>query len=60
MINIYSSIYDLLVNQVFGGSVAAGSPPEFICTMISTFACTFLISIPFIATWKIIKTILGG
>lgn len=60
MTSIYDSIYQLLVNQVFGGSVSVGSSPEFICTMISTFACTFLICIPFIATWKIVKTLLGG
>ena len=60
MTNIYQSIYDLIVNQIFGGSVTAGSPPEFIATMFSTFACCFLIAIPFVACWKIVKIILGG
>lgn len=60
MINIYQSIYNLIVNQIFGGSVDVGSPPEFIATMFSTFACCFLLAIPFIACYKIIKIILGA
>ena len=46
MINIYQSIYTLIVNQIFGGSVDVGSPPEFIATMFSTFACCFLSALP--------------
>lgn len=60
MTSIYQSIYELIVNTVFGGSVSVGSPPEFIATLFSTFACCILISIPFVACWKIVKVLLGG
>lgn len=60
MTDIYNSIYELIVNTVFGGTVTVGSPPEFIATLFSTFACCFLIAIPLIACWRIVKIILGA
>lgn len=55
--NIYQNIYDLIVNQLFGGSVEVGSNPELITILVSTFATIFLISVPFIIIYKFIKMV---
>lgn len=55
--NIYQGIYDLIVNQLFGGTVEIGSNPELITILVSTFATIFLIAIPFIVIYKFIKMV---
>lgn len=57
--NIYNSIYDLLNTYVFGGSITANSVQDLAVTLVSLTACIFLVSIPFLIVWKVIK-MLGG
>ena len=59
MTDIYMAIYNLIANLVFGGvdNIVAGSAIESATTLISLGACCFLISIPFVCIWKIIKLI---
>ena len=57
--NIYQTFYDLIVNHIFGGSVVVGSHQELVCILVSTIACIFIIAIPFLVVWKVIKIIMG-
>lgn len=58
MTNIYTTIYQLLESILFG-SVTAGTYPDMICVMVSTFACLFMIAVPFIVVYKVIQLIVG-
>lgn len=57
MIDIFTEIYNLL-SSLFAGA------PDFvtgeICQWISVALCLFLVAIPFILVWKVIKLICGG
>lgn len=57
--NIYQQLYDLINNLIFGGSVVANTYPDLVITFVCVFAVLFLISIPFILVWKVIKLIAG-
>lgn len=59
MTNIYQALYDLLNQYVFGNSVVVGTYPDLLCTLISGTACVFLVALPFLVVWKIIKLIMG-
>lgn len=54
---IYQNLYDLIVQYVYGKSV----PPdgELIATLIATAGSLFVVALPFLVVWKIIKMI-GG
>ena len=53
--SIYSSLYQLLVETIFGGSLEGVTFGEFFCQGISTIACACLIALPFIVVWRIIR-----
>lgn len=55
---IYQGIYDLINTYVFGSGIVAGSFQELATILISLLACIFLISLPFILVFKIIKIFL--
>lgn len=57
--NIYQSIYDLINTYVYGGEIVAGSYMELVAILFSTAACLFLMALPFIVVWRIIKLITG-
>ena len=53
MNGIYNEIYNLISNLLFAGSL---DPYEdLICILVSSFAVLFMISIPFILVFKVIK-----
>ena len=54
--SIYQNIYDLLHTYVYG-SVELTSDMSLVCTLLSTIGCVFLVSLPFLLVWKIIKMI---
>lgn len=56
--SIFDSIYSLIETYIFG-SVVAGSYYELVCILVSTCACLFVMSIPFIIVWRVIKVLLG-
>lgn len=60
MINIYDTLYTLVNNTIFGGSIAIGSYPDMIATVIATLGVCFIIAVPFMVLWKVIKLIVGG
>lgn len=57
--NIYQSLYDLLNTYVFGNSIVANSVQDLATTLISLCGTIFLVAIPFLVVWKIIKVIMG-
>lgn len=55
---IYQSCFDLVEQYIFG-SVAVGSYQELVCIIVAVTACLFVMALPFILVWRIIK-LLGG
>lgn len=53
--NIYNSLYDLIVTYVFGGVVDVGSVQELAVTLCSLFGTVSLIAMPFIFIFWVIK-----
>ena len=54
---IYHNLYDLIVQYVYGNNL----PPdgELIATLIATAGSLFVVALPFLVVWKVIKVI-GG
>lgn len=58
--NIYSLLYDLINQYVFGGqSLTTGSNAELICMLIASIGSVFVVVIPFIVVIKIVNIIMG-
>lgn len=57
--SIYDSIYDLLNQYIFGGNIIPSSIQDSSCSLVSTALCLFVVAIPFIMVWRLIK-LLGG
>lgn len=57
--NIYQTCYDLVNTYIYGGSVIEGSYMELVAIAVSTCACLFVFSLPFIIVWRVIKFIAG-
>lgn len=53
---MYQNIYDLFMQYVYGGVVPTADM-ELVCTMFSTLACLFCVSLPFIVVWRFIKAV---
>ena len=54
---LYQTCYDLINTYIYGGDVAAGSFEELVCIAVSTAANLFLLALPFILVFKIIRMI---
>lgn len=57
--SIYQSLYDLINTYIFGSSIVAGSFQELVAILFSTFGCVFLVALPFMVVWRLIKLIVG-
>lgn len=57
--NIYGTLYELLETYVFGGEIVAETMQDLVATLMSTAGTIFLVAIPFMVVWFVIKTI-GG
>lgn len=55
---IYNNIY-ALVEQYIYGSVAVGSYQELVCIAVATMACLFIIALPFLVVWRVIRMVVG-
>ena len=53
--NIYQALYDLLNEFVYGSSIVAGSHQDLVATLIATCGVVFLVSLPFLLVYKIIR-----
>lgn len=58
--NVYQSFYDLLNTYVFGGSIVAGSYEDLVTIFFSMTCTLFLVSLPFLIVWFLIKLITGA
>lgn len=58
--SIYQSLYNLIELYVFGGNVVEGTHMDLVCVLLSTFGVIFMVALPFIVVYKIIKLIVGG
>lgn len=56
--SIYQSIFDLLHTHIYGG-VTLTSDMNLVCTLVSTIACVFMVSLPFLIVYKVINAIMG-
>lgn len=53
--SVYSSIYNILVNTIFGGSLEGVTYGAFFCEGIATICCAILVALPFIIVWRIVR-----
>lgn len=52
---MYQNLYNVLLEGIYGASTALTSDMELTLTLLSTCGCVFLVSLPFLIVWKIIK-----
>lgn len=58
--NIYQILYDLLVTYVYGGSIVVGSYQELVAILFSTIGCLFVVALPFIIVYMVIRFLTRG
>lgn len=58
--SIYQNLYDLIQNYIFGGVTELGSNQELVCMLISSIGSIFLVAIPFVVVFFVIRLILRG
>lgn len=51
---IYQNIYDLIVTYIYGGG-SLTADMELVTVTLSTCACVFVFSLPFLLVWRILK-----
>lgn len=54
--NIYQNLFDLIHEYIFGMEELTANT-DLVCTLVATTGCLFVIAIPFIITWKVIRII---
>lgn len=57
--NIYENIYQVIETYIYGGDVSGSSEMQLVCILISTIGCIFVVALPFLVVWKVIKMIAG-
>lgn len=58
-LTIFNDLYQLVNQYFFGGATELSSNADLICNLIASFGSIFLIALPFIVVWKVIKLIVG-
>ena len=56
--NAYQSIYDLVSSAIYGGSPEIALYGEFFCEAFATIACAFMLCLPFLIIWRIVRRFL--
>lgn len=56
--SVYSGIYNLLVEGIFGGSLDGVTYGAFFCEGIAIIACALLVALPFVFVWRVIRRFL--
>lgn len=56
--NLYQNLYDLINTYIYNNTIIEGSWEELTTILLSTIGCIFLIALPFLLVWKIIKVVL--
>lgn len=53
---IYPAIYQLFLTHIYGVEAAALTPDQsLVLVFVSTLACLFLIALPFLLVWRVIR-----
>lgn len=52
---MYQGFYDLIMTHVYGGVASITPDMELVATFIATFGSLFLVSLPFLLLWKVVK-----
>lgn len=55
---IWTEIYNIVSNAVFAGSPADFTYGEFFCEGFSFLCCAFLVCLPVIIIWRIIRRLI--
>lgn len=55
--SIYQSIFDLIQQHIYGG-VELTADMNLVTTLLSTTACVFCFTLPFLIVWKVLKLIM--
>ena len=55
---IYWSIYALLSKYIYGVGVTLSEDMELTLTILSTLGCLFVVALPFVLVWRVIKIFL--
>lgn len=57
MVNLFQTLYDLLNTYIFGGLAESGNYYDLICILVSTIGNLFLIALPFICIFKVVRMV---
>lgn len=57
--NIYQTLYDLVNQYVFNNEIVANSPQELATTLFCLGATLFLLSMPFIIVFYVMRFLIG-
>lgn len=52
---MYLNLYEILQNGIYGADTVLTGDMELTLTILATAGCVFLVSLPFLLVWKIIK-----
>lgn len=55
MNGVYQQLYDQITNVIYGGQLDAYQ--ELVATLISTGACIFMVALPFIVVYMVIRLV---
>lgn len=55
---IYQNLYSLISNYIYGGTTLSADM-QLTATIISTIGSIFVVALPFLVVWKVIKIIMG-
>lgn len=54
---MYYQIYNILHQYIYGLEVVLNDFQELSLTLVATGACLFVVALPFLLVWKIIRTV---
>lgn len=55
---MYQALYELISNGIFDSTSLSGYQ-DLVTTLLATIGSVFIVSIPFLVVWKVIKLIVG-
>lgn len=56
---IYQNLYNIIQTYIYGG-IEITPNIDLVCTLVATIGSVFVVSIPFMVVWFVIRLITGG
>ena len=56
---MFNEIYTLFYTYIYGIDTVLSPDMSLTLTLLSTIACLFVVSIPFLVVWKVIRMLMG-